>query len=286
MGFGVPPGAIGMAAGGKAGKAHQDPQRKRWLAQLARDVKVLEAARKHAARRRKILRHSVEIDQLWFLTHPGVRKGGIGWNEHQRALRNDSRRLRLFNKREQSKETLLAKKIALLRDLTGFPKGLKYGGPGTPGPDPGDGGGVDDGGGGDTGGGGGTTSTGPPPIPPPPMPAWMVAAGLGGGGAAPAGMTAAGAMPWWAMRRPGYFGSPFRSPVTDPIAGRWTGPQPFMPLPGGGAMPEGGAAGILTELRQLRQQMVAATRSVAPGVAAGVDQSVNGMTSRVAARMR
>jgi cell wall-associated NlpC family hydrolase len=137
MGFGVPPGAVGMAAGGKAGKSHPDPQRKRWLAQLARDVKVLEAARKAAAHRRKILRHSVEIDQLWFLTHPGVRKGGIGWNEHQRALRNDSRRLRLFNKRETAKETLLAKKIALLRDLTGFPRGRKYGGPGSPGPDPG-----------------------------------------------------------------------------------------------------------------------------------------------------
>jgi hypothetical protein len=59
-----------------------------------------------------------------------------------------------------------------------------------------------------------------------------------------------------------------------------------MPLPGGGAMPVGGAANILSELRQLRQQMVAATRGVAPGVSAGVDQSINGMTSRVAARIR
>jgi len=286
MGFGVPPGAVGMAAGGKAGKAHPDPQRKRWLAQLARDVKVLEAARKAAARRRKILRHSVEIDQLWFLTHPGVRKGGIGWNEHQRALRNDSRRLRLFNKRETARETLLSRKIALLRDLTGFPRGIKYGGPGAPGPDPGtgDGGGVD--GGGDTGGG--TTTSGPPPIPPPPMPAWMVAAGLGPGGAAPAGMTAAGIAPWWAMQagRPGYFGTPFRSPVTDPIAGRWAGPQPAPPLPGGGVPGSGGAAEVISELRMLRQQMVTATRGVAPGVAAGVDQSINGMTSRVAARVR
>jgi hypothetical protein len=116
----------------------------------------------------------------------------------------------------------------------------------------------------------------------------MVAAGLGPGGAAPAGMTAAGIAPWWAMRAglPGYFGTPFRSPVTDPIAGRWAGPQPVLPLPGGGVPGSGGPAEVISELRMLRQQMVTATRGVAPGVAAGVDQSINGMTSRVAARMR
>ena len=172
--------AQGGVVGGDGKKKPVDPQRAKWLAQLARDVKVLDEDQKHAAKRRKVLRHAVEIGELWFLTHPNVRKHGIGFDEHERALRGDERRLSHFNRRESDKEKELARKIAILRDLTGFPKGAKYGGPGSPAPDPGAGDGGGDGGGGDTGGGTTTAPTGPPPIPPPPMPEWMVSAGLGG----------------------------------------------------------------------------------------------------------
>lgn len=154
MGYGVPPGFA------KGGKVKDDPQRKAWLAQLARDVSVLHSDEKAAVHRRKILRHALEISELWFLTHPHVKKGGVAYNEQQKALENARRRLRNFNKRENEKENTLRKKIALLRDLTGYPKARKYGGPGTPSPvddGGGDTGGVDDGGG-DTGGSSGGDS--------------------------------------------------------------------------------------------------------------------------------
>lgn len=156
MGYGVPPG---FAKGGKVKK--EDPQRKAWLAQLERDVKVLHSDEKAAVHRRKVLRQSMEVSELWFLTHPNVHKGSISYNEQLKSLRGARMRLSHFNKREAEKEGTLRKKIGILRDLTGFPKAKKYGGPGTPSPvdDGGDGGSVDDGGG-DSGGSSGSGSGG------------------------------------------------------------------------------------------------------------------------------
>jgi hypothetical protein len=289
MGFGVPPG---MATGGKITAnppvaRKPDPQRKAWLAQLARYVANLKKLRKAAGIRRPVLRHSVEIDQLWFLTHPNVKKGGIGWNEHQKALRSSQRRLAQFNKRETARETALGRKIALLRDLTGFPQGLKYGGPGAPAPVD-DGGLGDDGGGGDgTGdGGGGTTAPAPPPIPPPPMPAWMVAAGLGG--PAPAGMAGAGMLGGWAARmaRPGWQSYPYwRGGGRDPIGVRF--PRAAAPgQAGAGTSGPGDLAEMIESVRAMHRDVVSAVRGVAPGVSRGVDDSLSGMTTRVAGRIR
>jgi len=258
--------AQGGVVGGKA--APVDPQKKKWLAQLARDVKVLEEDQKAAAKRRRILRHSVEIDELWFLTHPNVRKHGIGWDEHERALRNDRRRLSGFNRQESDKEKALAAKIAILRDLTGFPKGAKYGGPGTPAP-PGDGGAGA--GGGDTGGGTASAPSGPPPIPPPPMPAWMVAAGLGGSTAATGGFS-------------------FPSPVGAPQApgGGMGLPEPVMPRFGGGSRFMGGGAldlgDLIAAIQAMHQGVVGAVGRSAPVMARGVDQSLNSMAARVSGR--
>ena len=268
-------GYQGYAQGGVVGggKHHQDPQQKAWLAQLARDIKVLEEDQKHAVKRRKVLRHAVEIDELWFLTHPGVRKHGIGWDEHERALRNDRRRLSHFNQREADKENTLARKIAILRDLTGFPKGAKYGGPGVPPPS---GGGAGGGAGG--GGGGGTTPSpppAPPPIPPPPMPAWMVAAGLGGG--APSG------------------GFSFPAPVMGQrsFGGGMGWPDPVAYQPGGGGWAGGGWGGggggmdlgaVVAALQAMHQGIVGAVNRSAPVMARGVDQSLNGMAARVSGR--
>lgn len=261
------------AQGGVVGgvKHHQDPQRKAWLAQLARDVRVLEEDQKHARARRKILRHSVEIDELWFLTHPHVRPHGIGWNEHERALRNDQRRLSHFNRREADREKTLAAKIAILRDLTGFPKGVKYGGPGTPGPDPGAGDGGGDLGGGDTGGGP-VTAPAPPPIPPPPMPAWMVAAGLGAGGGS------------------GVYTARFPGQAMTPAAMSWPEPATFgggMGMGGWGGsrnMGGGGLAEAIAAIQAMHRDLVGAVGQVAPRTARGFDQSQNSMAARIASR--
>jgi cell wall-associated NlpC family hydrolase len=165
MGFGVPPG---FAAGGKVSKPVSAQQR-RWLAQLAGDVKRLHADEKAAVKRRKILRRGMDISELWFLTHPRVKEGSIAWNEQRKALRRARHALAAFNNREAKREGILARKIKILRELTGFPRALRYGGPGRPGPDPGDGsgdgGGLGDGGG-DGGSGGGTTLTLPITTPP------------------------------------------------------------------------------------------------------------------------
>jgi hypothetical protein len=259
--------AQGGVVGGDGKKKPVDPQQKRWLAQLAGDVKRLEADQDHAAKRRHLLNRGLAIDELWFLTHPGVKKGGIGWNEHEKALDRDRRLLRHFNRTETARESVLEKKIGLLRLLTHFPKGKKYGGPGVPAP-PGDGGagaGAGDGG----AGGGGTTTTapsGPPPIPPPPMPEWMVAAGLGGSAAAPGGFTFPSQMASRSMPEPIAYAPPY-----------------------GGSRSMGGGGGedlgaVIAELRALQQGIVGAVNMVAPGTARGFDRSQNSMAARVAGR--
>jgi hypothetical protein len=265
------PGYVGYADGGVVGDAkprrHVSKQQQLWLDQLARDVKVLEADQKAAVKRRKVLRHAVEIGELWFLTHPGVEKGGIGWNEHERALRGDRRRLSHFNKREADKENALAKKIAILRDLTGFPKGGRYGGPGVPAPPAGGGAGGGDGSGG--GAGGGTTPappSGPPPIPPPPMPPWMVAAGLGGSTAPTTG---------------GFTFQGGGMTMPEPIAPRYYGGTRSMGGYGGSGMDFGA---VIAELRAMHEGIVGAVGMVAPGTARGFDRSQNSMAARVAGR--
>jgi hypothetical protein len=264
--------AEGGVVGGSKHRKPVDPQQRRWLAQLARDVKVLEADEKHARARRRALHRGLAIDELWFLTHPHVKKGGIGWNEHEKALMRDRRLLRHFNRVENEKETTLSKKIALLRLLTHYPKGRKYGGPGVPGP-PDDGGGDGSGdGGGDTGG---TTSapSGPPPIPPPPMPAWMVSAGLGGGGAPSGGFS-------------------FPAPVAAPpsFGGGMGWPEPVTPWSwGGGGRSMGWGGGgdlgdLIAAIQAMHQGVVGAVGRVAPGMSRGVDQSLNSMAARVSGR--
>jgi len=272
-GFGVPPSgfAQGGVVGGTKHKKPPDPQQKRWLAQLAGDVKRLEADQKHAAHRRRVLNRALAIDELWFLTHPHVEKGGIGWNEHEKALSRDRRLLRHFNKTESEKEAVLEKKIALLRLLTHHPRGRKYGGPGAPAPDPGAGDGSGDGGG-DTGGGTTPAPSGPPPIPPPPMPAWMVSAGLGGG--APSG------------------GFSFPSPVSAPpsFGGGMGWPEPVTPWSwGGGGRSMGWGGGgdlgdLIAAIQAMHQGVVGAVGRVAPGMSRGVDQSLNSMAARVSGR--
>jgi hypothetical protein len=264
--------ADGGVVGDTKPRKHVDPQQQRWLNQLARDVKVLRADEKHARTRRKLLNRSLAIDELWFLTHPNVEKGGIGWNEHEKSLMNDRRRLRNFNRTENAKETTLSKKIQLLRLLTHFPKGKMYGGPGVPSP-PGDGGAGGGDGGGD--GGGGTTTPSPPPapppIPPPPMPSWMVDAGLGGG-ASSGGFT-------------------FPAPVGAPqsFGGGMGWPEPVTPQSWGGGRSMGWGGGgdvgdLIAEIRALHQGVVGAVGRVAPGMSRGVDQSLNSMAARVSGR--
>jgi hypothetical protein len=267
--------AEGGVVGGSKKKKHVSAQQQKWLNQLARDVKTLEAAEKHARARRKLLNHSLAIDELWFLTHPHVKKGGIGWNEHEKALMRDRRLIRHFNKVENEKETLLSKKIALLRLLTHYPKGKMYGGPGVPDPagDGGDGGdGSGDSGGGDTGGGTTPAPSGPPPIPPPPMPAWMVAAGLGGSTGAPGGFT-------------------FPAPVIAPRSfgdGGMGWPAPVLPRYGGGRSMGWGGGGdlgdLISEIRLMHQGIVGAVNRSAPVMARGVDRSLNSMAAQVAGR--
>lgn len=248
--------AKGGPVGGKA--VPQDPQRKAWLAQLERDVTVLTADEKNAAKRRKVLNRSLAIDELWFLTHPHVKKGGIGWNEEKKALDRDRAMLRHFNRTEGARETVLRKKIALLRELTGFPRALKYGGPGPAAGGTGDGTGA-----GDAGGTGGpVTPPAPPPIPPPPMPSWMVAAGLGGGTATAA--TFATARPAMAWPEPATFG----------------GGAPA----GWGSQGGAGIAGQLQELIRLTSQVHQAVQTVAPRTARGFDQSMNSTAARIASR--
>lgn len=276
------PGGVGWYAkggvvGGGKSKRHVSPQQQKWLNQLARDVKVLEAAQKHAAKRRRELNRGLAIDELWFLTHPGVKKGGIGWNEHEKALRRDRRLLRHFNNRENDRERELGKKIALLRLLTHYPRGKMYGGPGVPAPID-SGGGAGDGGGdlggGDTGGGVTSAPSGPPPIPPPPMPAWMVTAGLGSGASAPS---------------PFMFPSPVMAPrsfgggmsLPDPIASRSFSGGRFMGGGGGGGFDLGA---VIAAIQAMHQDMVGAVGRVAPGVSRGVDRSQNSMAARVAGR--
>jgi hypothetical protein len=261
MGFGVPPG---FAAGGKVGKHEPDPQRQKWLAMLARDVKLLEADQKRAAKRRTGLRHSVEIEELWFLTHPHVKRGSIAWKEQERALRNARMRLRDFNRHEAARERILTRKIALLRDLTGYPRGAKYGGPGAPAPP-----GLD---GGDGGAGPGGPA-GPPPIPPP-MPAWMVAAGLGAPAAAgPAAVTVS------RYTGPDTAGG-FAAPAAEPLAGRIPAGRAA-----GGMGGFGGFAELAVALRLMTREMTGAVNRVAPGVAVGVDRSLNSMSARVAGKV-
>jgi hypothetical protein len=231
-------------------------------------VKVLRADEKHARTRSKALNRGLAIDELWFLTHPNVKKGGIGWDEQEKALRRDRLLLRHFNKSENEKETTLSKKIALLRLLTHFPKGKMYGGPGVPAP-PGDGGGAGDGsGGGDTGGGTAPSPPVPPPIPPPPMPSWMVAAGLGSGTVTAQfpgqAMSGRGGMGWPEPIAPGSFGGGGR--------GGWGGGQ-------------GGDLGaIIAELRAMHQGIVGAVGMVAPGTTRGMDRNLNSMAARTAGR--
>ena len=50
--------ADGGVVGGKASPAAVTRSSSKWLDQLARDVKVLEADEKHAAKRRKVLHHA------------------------------------------------------------------------------------------------------------------------------------------------------------------------------------------------------------------------------------
>lgn len=259
----------GVVGGGKSRKP-VDPQQARWLDQLARDVKVLAADEKHARERRKVLNRSLAIDQLWFLTHPHVKEGGVGWNEHEKALERDRRLLKHFNTAEGAKERDLGRKIALLRLLTHYPKGRMYGGPGVPAPAGGGSGDGTGGGGGDTGGGTAPAPSGPPPIPPPPMPSWMVSAGLGGG--APAG------------------GFSFPAPVMAPrsFGGGMAWPDPIASRPsGGGGRPVGGwggGGGDLAELIAEVRNVVGAVQRVAPGVSRGFDQSQNSMAARIAGR--
>ena len=131
-----------------------------------------------------MLHRGLAIDELWFLTHPHVKKGGIGCNEHEKALSRDRRLLRHFNKTEndegnhpQQEDRAAAAADPLPRRgrctaarASRLPLAV------TPAP----GTAAATLGGGDTGGGTTSAPSGPPPIPPPPMPAWMVAAGLGG----------------------------------------------------------------------------------------------------------
>lgn len=183
-GFGIPPG--GFAAGGKVGggkgKKPVDPQQRHWLSVLAHDVTKLRGDEKHAVARRKVLRRSLDISQLWFLRHPKAKPGTIDFNEHQKSLRHARAALAGFNRREAAVEGRLRREIALLRRLTGEPVGKRYGGPGK-GPGPGqDPGGGDGGGGGDIGGGGGDTGgggTGPVQMAGP-IPAWLLPYAQGG----------------------------------------------------------------------------------------------------------
>jgi hypothetical protein len=270
------PGYQGYAEGGVVGdskpRRHVSAQQQRWLNQLARDVKVLEADQKHAAKRRALLNRGLAIDELWFLTHPHVKKGGIGWNEQEKALSRDRRILRHFNKTENEKETILSRKIALLRLLTHYPRGKMYGGPGVPAPaGDGTGDGTGDGGGGDTGGGTTPGTGGPPPIPPPPMPAWMAAAGLGPGGSSP--------------------GASFPAPVMAPQSsgGGMSWPEPVAyqsPYGGGRSMGWGGGgdlAALISAIREMHQGVVGAVGRVAPGTTRGLDESLNRRVPGIAA---
>jgi hypothetical protein len=270
------PGYQGYAEGGVVGdskpRRHVSAQQQRWLNQLARDVKVLEADQKHAAKRRALLNRGLAIDELWFLTHPHVKKGGIGWNEQEKALSRDRRILRHFNKTENEKETILSRKIALLRLLTHYPRGKMYGGPGVPAPaGDGTGDGTGDSGGGDTGGGTTPGTGGPPPIPPPPMPAWMAAAGLGPGGSSP--------------------GASFPAPVMAPQSsgGGMSWPEPVAyqsPYGGGRSMGWGGGgdlAALISAIREMHQGVVGAVGRVAPGTTRGLDESLNRRVPGIAA---
>jgi hypothetical protein len=265
----------GVVGGGKLPR-HVDPQQAKWLDQLARDVKTLRSDEKHAQARRKVLNRGLAISELWFLTHPNVEKGGIGWNEHERSLRHARGMLRHFNRTESKKEANLEKKIALLRLLTHYPKGRIYGGQGVPAPPPADGG-AGGAGGGDTGGGGAPAPapSGPPPIPPPPMPDWMVSAGLGAGAGAPGG---------------GFMFAP--PPMAAPLAigggMGWADPVP-MRFPGGGGRSMSGGGGfdlgaLISAVQAMHQDVVGAVGRVAPNTARGFDQGLNSMTARVAGR--
>jgi cell wall-associated NlpC family hydrolase len=269
-GFGVPPG--GFAKGGKVGK--HDPYRKKWLAQLATAVHTLRTDEKHAAIRRRKLRTSVDVTELWFLNHPKAKKGTIGYNEHHRDRMVARANLARFNITEGRTESALSRKIAILRRLAGYPSGAKYGGPGKPAPDPGDPGGD---GGGDTGGGSSGGGGGSAPGPTFPAPAWLLPY-IGGGqpgaaGGIPAGLAGLFGRP----RMP--VGMPFLDPVGrfGPRSG-WSGD--------GGASPSGGGgwAELADAMHQMRREVTAAVRGVAPGTSRGLDDVLNKNIATVAGR--
>jgi cell wall-associated NlpC family hydrolase len=263
---------LGMAAAGYAAgtPVKKDPQRARWLAELARSVKTLAADEKHDRAWRKTQRHYIDIEELWALDHPHASSGQK--TPHVRALAGLQRQLRAFNRREGAKEKELIKEISLLRSLTGFPRDAKYGGPGKT---SGGGAGGGDTGGGDTGGGGGgSTSSGPPPVPPPPMPSWMVAAGLGSGATGTGGVT----FPAQMMARSRGGGWP------DPVAMRYGGGGWGGRGGDGGHGWGGGGGDVAAAIHQMRREVVAAVGMVAPGTSRGVNRSLNSMAGSVAGR--
>jgi hypothetical protein len=254
-------GYQGYAEGGVVGgdarhKKPVDPRVRRWLAELARTVRTLDVDEKHAETFRKRHNRVADIEELWMLQHPNALHTRPGdWWTHHKTLNVIRQQLRNFNRQEGRKENILRRKITLLRRLTGFPAGKKYGGPGRPAP-PGDGG---DGGGGD--GGGGTAGGGPAPTPAGPVPAWLLPYIAPGSAPTPAGV---GIGP----------GS-----VTPATAGG--GGWPWMQ--GGGQGGAGDPVALLQQLVASHRQLVAVSRR-APGVTGQV--VTQGMTGVGRGRLR